>query len=205
MDKKASTPPPFSVDSQTEAPLQDQEPLKVPHVPFYKRPVTLYVLLLSVFAVGGGIYLFGFFFSNPNNLFSQYFKPLEKSLSPHTSNELYQEALEAYFDQDYEDAIPLFEELMQDTAFVRSEGHQAALFYGTAHLAQDESRQALSIMEEFELHPDIKDDIRWYQALGYLQMEERDNAIHMLVSLARNPASKRAEKARDVLMKISPW
>ena len=142
-------------------------------------------------------------------MYSEYFSPLPppsfiEGAKGDAANAIYQRALQAYGEKKYSDAIGLFKQALEAPDFAAESRAQASLYLGISLLETKQALSALQILEPYELHPDYKYDVRWYQAQGFIQLNQRENVIHTLFSIARDPDQPHTLAAQSLLREFVP-
>ena len=141
--------------------------------------------------------------------YDEFFSPLPtppytKEAEEQTADAIYHRALQAYDEKNYSEAIDLFREALQNSDFAARSGAEASLYLGISLLETKQALPALQILEPYELHPDYKHDVRWYQALGFIQLDQRENVLHTLFSIARDPDHPHTLSAQILLREFVP-
>ncbi|MEZ4849368.1 MAG: tetratricopeptide repeat protein [Bacteroidia bacterium] len=141
---------------------------------------------------------------DPQALFDQYYETYSipgNLRSPETHfDSLWNEGIKAYNEQKYEEAIPLFQQILESDSLTSS----ASFFLGLSLLEENQlakSAQALemTINDENSL---FRDQASWYRALIYLKQNQTDNAGETLHGLA-SKSGKYGELAKELLKVIN--
>ena len=139
--------------------------------------------------------------SSPQDLFSQYYEPYPNNyVSPQrgadeSANALVQ-PFQAYDADNFKAAISGFESILNQ------QEEPLVLFYmGSAQLHEGRGAAAIATFTRFlEVSNELKEDARWYLALGYLSENRADEARTLLEGLANT--DERGEQARKILKKL---
>ncbi len=149
-----------------------------------------------------------FYFTTKNTystdaLFVEYFEPYRNVIQPieRGGNVIYDEkylAFEAYENEDYDKALPLFSKLYNETKA------SYYLFYkANVLLKLDRAEEAIPILLE---HSKMKDTVSektlWYLALAYLKLDDTVNAKKTLERSILN-SSYNKEKAKNLLNELN--
>ncbi|MEL6671061.1 MAG: hypothetical protein AAFR61_02685 [Bacteroidota bacterium] len=164
--------------------------------------------ILIVGAIVVGLFGLKWLFTPPGlqDLYQENFEglpiPQYSAQESHPLMATYEEALEAYAKEKYKQAVPLFENLLADSAFAQKYADDLNLLLGTALIGSGQARASIPVLEEYELHPQFRHDVRWYEAMAFLQLEETENSLHTLFSIAENPESPYAERAYQLIRQM---
>lgn len=135
-------------------------------------------------------------------LFAEYFQPYPNIIMPTVRGAVENDstvkalAFKAYDQQNYEEAIRLFESLEQ-----QDEG--ALLYLGNSYLALGEPKKAIPYFEKVLADFDVFDEqAEWYLAVSYLKLEEREKAKVVLQKVVAS-GSAYTQKAQWILEKLN--
>lgn len=179
-------------DFESEARREDQTTTSVG--PKNGTFPTKWLVAASIALIAGLAYFFSVNQStNPQNLYTQNFKPYRNVTYPITrgaeATDTKTLAFSAYAKGDYQEAVPLFTELYA------SEKKSYYLFYKANALIQmNRAGEAVSLLQEHSKSDDsLADRSYWYLAMAYLQMDNIENAKTAL----KEVVDKNAYKAKD--------
>ena len=171
-----------------------------------KSPVSKWLRpLISVAAVLLIALSLQIFYNKPLNedkLFLNYFEPSKNVSAPIVRAEkdktTTNQAFLAYSENNYKQAIPLFEKAFKDTK------NSELLFYeGNALLATDHTEKAI---EKFKEHLNYSDILtkrsHWYLALAYLKSKNHEKAKLELKNLINSGENFKKDEARSLLKKL---
>lgn len=138
----------------------------------------------------------------PAQLFAEYFEPYPNIIMPtvrgvvENDSTVKAQAFRAYDQQDYAQAIQLFEKLStQDEAVL--------LYLGNSYLASGQPEKALVLFEKVLNDYDVFDEqAEWYVAVSYLKLEEREKAKVALQKVVARESSYKS-KAQLILEKLN--
>lgn len=135
-------------------------------------------------------------------LFAEYFEPYPNIIMPtvrgvvENDSTVKAQAYRAYDQQNYAEAIRLFEAVQQ-----KDEG--VLLYLGNSYLASGQPEKALPLLEKVLNNYDAFDEqAEWYVAVSYLKLEERDKAREALKKVVARESSYKS-KAQLILEKLN--
>lgn len=138
----------------------------------------------------------------PAQLFAEYFEPYPNIIMPtvrgvvENDSTVKAQAYRAYDQQNYAEAIRLFEAVQQ-----KDEG--VLLYLGNSYLANGQPEKALPLFEKVLNNYDVFDEqAEWYVAVSYLKLEEREKAREALQKVVARESSYKS-KAQLILEKLN--
>ncbi len=136
-------------------------------------------------------------------LFSQYYdkyEPLNVRASSNPGDEIYRNAVNAYNNENYEQALILFEEVL-DTDHNRME---ANIMSGVSNIELSKYENASGSFEKVIDHNDnlFIEDAQWYLGFCYLKTDHTEKAIEQFTKIASSTSSRK-DKAKKILRKIN--
>lgn len=153
---------------------------------------------IALIIVAAGVFLF-YTFALPQGpkLFSAYYEPYPvEKLITQSQNPKLKQGLEAYQAKRFDQAIPIFEQLL-----AQSESDQVLFHLGLSHLASGRPEKAIPIFSLISKESPYFSVSAWYKALGYLQLNKLDEAKAQL----KIPGGQEGEftlKATELLDKL---
>ena len=136
-------------------------------------------------------------------LFSQYYdkyEPLNVRASSSPADEIYLNAVNAYNKEDYEQALVLFEEVL-DSDQNRME---ANIMSGVSNMELSKYKNASGSFEKVIDHNNnlFIEDAQWYLGFCYLKTDHTEKAIEQFTKIASSTSSRK-DKAKKILRKIN--
>ena len=165
------------------------------------RPYLTYGIAASVSL----LILFGIFFwynqqqMETAEIFVAHFEPYPMVLNERNvsqENEVLQLAINAYLDQDYQQAITYFDELIRrDTLVVLAEFYQ-----GISYLGLDQPQKSIEKLSEVKDSDQVllQQQSLWYLGLSYLLLEEQEKALSTFTELAGYENYKQEEAQKII-------
>jgi len=116
-------------------------------------------------------------------------------------DEVEQQATEAYNNNDFNQAIPLFEKFL----VTNSSNEKNILRLGSAYLSTNQAQKAIDIFQPIIANPEsaLVQAAQWYQALAYLQLENTAEAKKVLNNLANSGNRTYPTKAKKLLKSLN--
>ncbi len=141
-------------------------------------------------------------FSTNEKMFEKYYEkyePLNFRASASLNDEIYQDAVIAYNNEEYEQALHLFEEVLE-ADMGRME---ANIMSGVSNMELSNYQMASGSFNKVIDHKDnlFIEDAQWYLGFCYLKTENKNKAIEQFTKIAES-SSSRNKKARKILRKI---
>jgi len=136
-------------------------------------------------------------------LFSQYYdkyEPLNVRASSSPADEIYLNAVNAYNKEDYEQALVLFEKVL-DSDQNRME---ANIMSGVSNMELSKYKNASGSFEKVIDHNNnlFIEDAQWYLGFCYLKTDHTEKAIEQFTKIASSTSSRK-DKAKKILRKIN--
>lgn len=150
----------------------------------------------------GGLTWFQLQPSSPEKLFQEYYQSYPNVVAPTVRGEsernLKSDAFYEYDSRNYEKSLTLFSKIYAD------EGVDYALFYKAMSLLElKRYSEAIASFDEFKTTDNnaFSPFVKWYKALSYLKLNEKEKAILLLHELAEeeNPQQFKAKELLDAL------
>lgn len=139
-------------------------------------------------------------------LYAQYMEvPMSGTLRGSTQDSLaqrWEQAMQAFQDSAYQDAIRQLEPLIQDSSFVSQSGNRARLYLGVAHLQLGQLEQAQAYLESIEAGSLYVDQAQWYQVLAYLRAGQISPMLPLLRAIAEQETHYRQAQAKRLLTQV---
>ncbi|NNE76307.1 MAG: hypothetical protein HKN31_04460 [Pricia sp.] len=164
-----------------------------------KRFPTKWLVAASIALIAGLTYFLPLnTTTSPQELYAQNFEPYRNVVHPITRGEADQDektkAFMAYQNGKYEEALPMFTELYNDTE------ESYFLFYKANALIQlNRAREAIPILQaHLQRKGELSDKTTWYLAMAYLQLGDKENAKIMLDDVIEN-GNYKVESAQQIL------
>lgn len=132
-------------------------------------------------------------------LFRDYFQPYTDVVSNRSDENLMNEAIEAYNQEDFQNAIVLLKEQLQKDP----ESSFASLYLAESLLATNQPAQARDLYLQLKNSELFKDLADWRLALIYLQMEEEELLEDQLEQIIKSPGHDYQAMARELQGKIN--
>ncbi len=142
----------------------------------------------------------GFWFMNqsPNGaeLYDEYYQSYPNVVAPtvrgESKTDLKSQAFYEYDSGNYQKAYDLFSQLYA------TDKDDYALFYSSLSLIElNKPQEAITLMDEFDLNKNngFTPYVKWYKALSYLKIDQKEKAIELLRSLVdnQNPLQEQAQ------------
>jgi len=114
----------------------------------------------------------------------------------------WQQALQAYKDQDFASVISLVEPLLADSTFFKDQGIRATLYLSIAYMQTQQADKAIAKLQEIKDSGMFQDQYQWYLALAYLQQENLSAAQAQLQEIANTDGHFRQIPAREILKQL---
>jgi len=116
----------------------------------------------------------------------------------HASLRLIREGMEYYNNKEYEKAIPIFQEYLEDHKDA-SDYNQIKFYLAVSFLGQGEAHRSISMFEQLTSvsEASIQEDAKWYLSLAYTRTGDVDKARTQLEELASS-----SDKYRSKVEKI---
>lgn len=174
--------------------------IEAPVVPLWRN--TWLQVAASLVLVLVAVYLLWPRTQEPAQLFAENFEPYPNIIMPtvrgvvENDSTVKAQAFRAYDQQEYAQAIQLFEKLsVQDEAVL--------LYLGNSYLASGQPEKALVLFEKVLNNYDVFDEqAEWYVAVSYLKLEEREKARVALQKVVARESSYKS-KAQLILEKLN--
>ena len=135
-------------------------------------------------------------------LFAAHYEPygLGQRGNDSNLNELEQKAAFVYNNNNFTEATPLFEELIQ----IDPSNEKNILRLGSAYLSTNQSQKAVDAFQKIISNPQsaLVQTAQWYQALAYLQLENDSAAKSILNTLANSGNRTYPAKAKALLKSL---
>ena len=152
--------------------------------------------------------------NTPELSFKRIIKPREDTLNESMSIQTWENAAQAFNEQDYSLSQQLISEVLEDTAFVQRE--TAQYFLGLSYLfSVDPEKEEITITDHQQLQQAInslekvdpahlyKESAIWYTALAYLKLEDLAAAKEQLNRVLEFNSHYRESEARDLLNRLA--
>ena len=161
--------------------------------------------IISVAASISILIVAGFLFINSNEsgltLYNEYFKPYPNVVNPITRSSVAdeQEGFQQYEIGDYQSAISVFEEQLQEDP-----GNKAVMLYlAISNLMVSNDKQAIDLLKKIVESPSDQffAPAKWYLGLAYLKTGSTNKAKTIFQDLAKEENSY-SEKAKHVLSRM---
>ncbi len=167
-----------------------------------KKSIFIWYVAASILMVFGG----GFWFinqsSNTEKLYTEYYQTYPNTILPSVrgiqSQDLKSNAFVAYDNENYATSFELFSKLYETTK------DDYALFYSSMSLIElQKHKEAIVVLNKFDLNKENQFSplVKWYKALCFLKLDQKEEAIKLLLSLASNQNSQQ-EMAKKLLEKL---
>lgn len=148
----------------------------------------------------------GLWWSNQNNktpdkLYSEYFEiPAPPSVRNGNTavNPKWKTAIDAYAENHFSTAIPIFEELLLDEDF--NQKGTIKLLLGASFLKEEKYEEALYILNQINPSSTFIQDAEWYRALALLKMGNKKDAKKAFEHIVKQKRHFKKEEAEAVLM-----
>lgn len=164
-------------------------------------PLMKIAAAIALLIVAATIYLFVGFNHNPAYLADQAFEPYPNRFRTMGESEKtdFNKGLDAYDDEDYLEAIARFSKINPE-----DEMYMDAQFYlGVSNLGSEQYNEALApfkyVIQQKSLY---EGSAKWYLCLTYLQLDQEDEAIKILRSIA-DEGGKKAKAAQELLDELN--
>ena len=135
-------------------------------------------------------------------LFAAHYEPygLGQRGNDSNLNELEQKAAFVYNNNNFTEATPLFEEIIQ----IDTSNEKNILRLGSAYLSTNQSQKAVDTFQKIISNPQsaLVQTAQWYQALAYLQLENDSAAKSILNTLANSGNRTYPAKAKALLKSL---
>ena len=112
------------------------------------------------------------------------------------------EALNFFEDSAYASAIPLLDQLLQDSSFMADYGDRTRLYLAISHEKTQAYEKALETLAHISDAGIYADQRIWYEALVYLRMNEVLQARGRLQQIADNPNHFKHTEAKQILEQL---
>ncbi len=138
-----------------------------------------------------------------DRLFDKYYEryePLNVRSGSYEINEMYRKALVAYHNENFENALILFEDVLN----YDQTRMEANIMSGVSNMELSEYKKASSSFRKVLDHKNnlFIEDAQWYLGFCYLKTENTNKAIDQFTKIATSTSSRK-EKARKILRKIN--
>lgn len=185
--------------------LNERETLKQKLKSYEAKPKfrTAYWLSAAVVILFlGGLTWFQLQPSSPEKLYQEYYQSYPNVVAPtvrgDSERNLKSDAFYEYDSRNYEKSLTLFSKIYAD------EGVDYALFYKAMSLLElKRYSEAIASFDEFKTTDNnaFSPFVKWYKALSYLKLNEKEKAILLLHELAEeeNPQQFKAKELLDAL------
>lgn len=156
-----------------------------------------------IMATGGLVKNMSFNHVNTADLFEKYYQPYEVSVTYRSGNtevdKVFLKALQKYEEQDFEQAMLLFEQLLE----LKDKDMAVNLYSGISYMEEEKYQNA---SRSFSKIIDDKDNLfveqaKWYLALCYVVTNEAENAKVLLKDLVKDDSYYKKD-ARKLLREI---
>lgn len=162
-----------------------------------KRWISKWSVAASIAVVLGAGYWFMNQSHDTTELYDEYYQSYPNVVAPTVRGEnktdLKSQAFYEYDSGNYQKAYELFSQLYA------TDKDDYALFYSSLSLIElNKPQEAITLMNQFDLSKDngFTPYFKWYKALSYLKLGEKEKATELLQSLAenQNPQQEQAQK-----------
>lgn len=143
--------------------------------------------------------------SSCEKLFTEYFEPYSNISSQRGSlideeNLLKESAMYFYEKGDYNKAILSFEELL---SHYNTKDNQTLFYYGISCLGSEENAKAIEVLNKLNEEGDLVfyEQVKWYLALAYLNVSEKEKSKNLLVKLVDYNGSY-LDRANELIRKL---
>ena len=134
-------------------------------------------------------------------LYAQYYEPASLGIIRDTDSDYAQLmiAKETFDSQNYEDAVPLFLELVEDSIFDRKP--YAYFHLGISYLELENTGQAVEAFDAVSESSTFTWNAKWFKALALLKLGQSDKAKILFEEIAKG-SNKFGSDAEDILDKM---
>lgn len=143
--------------------------------------------------------------ASTTELYAQYMEPAVISSfrnSSETADRKWQQAIQVYQQEKYDEVIQTVPELLEDSAFTNAKISEARLMIGASYMELDQPDQALeylnSIVEGSIAYPQAQ----WYKALAYLKSDNVEATRSQLSAIIEGPYPGRRDDAVALLQQL---
>lgn len=145
-------------------------------------------------------------YQSPQELYAAYMElPVPSGLRSSTQDSLaqrWEQAMQAFQDSAYQDAIRQLEPLIQDSSFLSQSGNRARLYLGVAHLQLSQFEQAQAYLKSIAAGSLYFDQAQWYRVLAYLRAGQVSPMLPLLHAIAEQENHYRQAQARRLLTQV---
>ncbi|MCU0323821.1 MAG: tetratricopeptide repeat protein [Spirosomaceae bacterium] len=167
-------------------------------------PRWLWLAAASVIIVGATLWIFVFKTSSNEDLFTQNFQVYPNVIAPSVRGSSTVEgdkklAFELYEQEKFREAIGVFEKISKET-----KDEYPVFYVGQCYMALGEYQKAISILSGAVLTDEkfpFDTQRKWYLALAYLKMGDKENA-KLILELLTNYENIQNQKATELLEKL---
>lgn len=139
--------------------------------------------------------------ATPGDLYKTHFEPFApRTVRGFAPQLVWNEAVEAYKQEEYGQAIQKFQILIDDSTFIRKS--EVWLFVGISYLAQDKPQEAMDALVQVSDTSGHIDMANWYIAMTHLRLDQPDQARILLEDIADDNRHDRRAKAREILNEL---
>ncbi|MEM6804378.1 MAG: tetratricopeptide repeat protein [Bacteroidota bacterium] len=140
---------------------------------------------------------------SPRELYAEYgsFESLSFERDANEADSLFLAANAYYNEQKFAEAIPILEDLLQDSSFQRKE--YALLHLGISRMRNQEEREANKSLEQILPQSSFYFQAQWNLALNYLKQAQAEEALPILQKLQQESRGY-GKKAEEILRQLSP-
>ena len=142
--------------------------------------------------------------ATPQALYAEYFTPLPLR-GLRNNSDIWGQAGQAYQRQAYEQAIPLFEALLADTAFAFAD--QARLYLAVSHMAEARPAAAIKVLHRISPISGAWAEAQWLLTLAYLaegQLEQAQATLYQMQTQQPTYRQAEVEQLARSITKIIP-
>ncbi len=139
----------------------------------------------------------------PEKIFAQQFEmpspPNVRTMEANT-NAQWEQAIAAYNAQQFENAINLMQELLQDNELIiRDRVH---FYVGIAYLQNNQAAQAINHFQSVLSQSSYAQQAVWYTALTYIKLEDTEAAMKLLQTIVEDPNHYKRNAAQVILEQL---
>lgn len=190
------------LDSRFESAKQQEGKV----IPLYQRRSLQVAAAVLLIIVAGFWVMNNLNSSSPEQLFANYME------NPKTSEvrdvfvpeqqSAWNKAISAFEGEDFAQATPILETLLEDLEFVKQSGGQASLYLGISYLNLGEPSKAIEAFSGASSSSIYFDQIQWYRALAHLKANQLEEAKTALQQIVDTPSHYKQTQAKELLEKI---
>ena len=186
-----------------------EQALREQHTPVYLRPAAWGVAASILLLITLGIFFLRPQTNTPttDQLIAEYWEVPEVSRFRDrvgdTLSTGWNKALDYFEDSAYNEAIPLFQELQQDSSFMADYGDRTRLYLAISYEKTQAFPEALAALASISDESIYVDQRIWYQAMVYLKMKDFPKAQELLQEIIDNPSHFKHTEAQRIWEFIS--